>query len=143
MEAIVKYCAEEVTRQGDTPLHVYYMVRAWGYAKETTPTDVTEFDIIMLGDMVNGEHRHQGWRKTPVFFRDGSLGADWWMVPHLMTRLLSFQNDATPDEFVKQFLDIHPFEDGNGRVASLLRNALMQTLDDPNPLPYYYGKDSG
>lgn len=143
MEVIVKYCAEEVTRQMDPPIYVYYMLRAWNYATEITPTDVTEFDIIMLGDMVNGEHRHQGWRKTPVSFRDGSLGADWWMVPHLMQRLLSFQADATPDEFCKQFLDIHPFEDGNGRVASLLRNVLTRTLNDPLPLPYYYGKDAG
>jgi hypothetical protein len=32
MNRIVKYCAEEVTRQGDTPMHVYYMLNAWGWA---------------------------------------------------------------------------------------------------------------
>jgi fido (protein-threonine AMPylation protein) len=63
------------------------------------------------------------------------------MVPHLMERLLTFQDIATPDEFCKQFLDIHPFEDGNGRVASLLRNTLLRTLDTPDMLPFYYGED--
>jgi fido (protein-threonine AMPylation protein) len=32
--------------------------------------------------------------------------------------------DLTPEEFVEEFLKIHPFEDGNGRTASILLNAL-------------------
>lgn len=41
--------------------------------------------------------------------------------------------------FIKQFLDIHPFADGNGRTASILRNWMLGTMHDPQPLPYYYG----
>ena len=40
---------------------------------------------------------------------------------------------------VKMFLDIHPFADGNGRTASILRNRMLGTLNDPTPLPFYYG----
>lgn len=41
---------------------------------------------------------------------------------------------------IKQLLDIHPWADGNGRTASILRNWMLGTLDDPSPLPYYYGE---
>lgn len=44
------------------------------------------------------------------------------------------------DSLIKTFLDIHPFVDGNGRVASILRNIMIGKLDDPEPLPYYYGE---
>ena len=43
------------------------------------------------------------------------------------------------DGFVKQLLDIHPFADGNGRTASIVYNWLMGSLDNPVPLPFYYG----
>lgn len=43
------------------------------------------------------------------------------------------------DSLIKQLLDIHPWADGNGRTASILRNWMLGTLDDPTPLPYYYG----
>jgi Fic family protein len=143
MLVIVNYCAQEVHRQGASPLHVGYMFEAWKFALTVTPTDITKDDILTLGDLVNGMAYKRRYRQTPVSFRDGSTGADWWDIPHLMERLLSFQNDATTDEFIKQFLDIHPFEDGNGRTASLLRNIRNLTLGDPEALPYYYGKDAG
>jgi len=43
------------------------------------------------------------------------------------------------DSLIKQLLDIHPFADGNGRTASILRNRMLGTLNDPTPLPFYYG----
>jgi len=39
---------------------------------------------------------------------------------------------------IRIFLDIHPFVDGNGRVASILYNLMIGKLGDPEPLPYYY-----
>ena len=46
---------------------------------------------------------------------------------------------AEIDFLIKNLLDIHPWPDGNGRTASILRNWMLGTLDDPTPLPYYYG----
>lgn len=43
------------------------------------------------------------------------------------------------DTHIKNLLDIHPWVDGNGRTASILRNWLLGTLQNPEPLPYYYG----
>lgn len=47
--------------------------------------------------------------------------------------------DRDVDEFIKSLLDIHPWSDGNGRTASILRNWMLNTLNDPIPLPFYYG----
>lgn len=41
------------------------------------------------------------------------------------------------DQLIKQLLDIHPWADGNGRTASILRNWMLGTLDDPAPLPHW------
>ena len=48
--------------------------------------------------------------------------------------------DATSEvnRGIKEFLDIHPFSDGNGRLAWLLRVWLLDQWDDPQPLPDYY-----
>jgi hypothetical protein len=47
--------------------------------------------------------------------------------------------EAIVDPLIKSLLDIHPWVDGNGRTASILRNWMLNTLDNPQPLPYYYG----
>ncbi len=44
------------------------------------------------------------------------------------------------DSYMKQLLDIHPWQDGNGRTASILRNWLLDQMSDPEPLPYYFGE---
>lgn len=138
---IVEYCAVEVQRQMASPMHVAGMYRAWEIAvflvdQGTGP--VTGEKLILLNDLVLCSTHRIGYRQTPVSFRDGGTAADWWEVPHLMERLLSFQHEATPDEFTKQFLDIHPFADGNGRVGSLLWNILSGTIKSPVRMPNYY-----
>jgi hypothetical protein len=49
-------------------------------------------------------------------------------------------DDEIVDRLIKTLLDIHPWADGNGRTASILRNWMLGQLDDPSPLPYYYGE---
>ena len=44
---------------------------------------------------------------------------------------------GTVDVLINQLLDIHPWVDANGRTASILRNWMLNRLDDPEPLPYY------
>lgn len=94
--------------------------------------------IISLGNCFGFD----GYRTTPVTFDSGHLATNASTIPGAMTRLVY----AAPDKgrinddwfsWVKSFLYIHPFQDGNGRIASLLFNWGMHTLDEPIPLPYY------
>lgn len=39
--------------------------------------------------------------------------------------------------WIKSLLQIHPWQDGNGRTASILRNWMLNQMSDPEPLPYY------
>ena len=41
------------------------------------------------------------------------------------------------DSLIRALLQIHPWADGNGRTASILRNWMLGTLDNPTPLPDY------
>ncbi len=52
---------------------------------------------------------------------------------------LANEYEMYANQLINQLLDIHPWADGNGRTASILRNWMLGTLNDPTPLPYYYG----
>lgn len=84
-------------------------------------------------------------------FQNGGSSAHAAEIPRLMDSLLGnidFFYDTPPQSpegilhevnaITKQFLWIHPFADGNGRVGFLLFNYLMGTLDNPLPLPDYF-----
>lgn len=133
---VVAYCAAEVERQSAGPLFVAHMFVAWKYASNLGFV-LNERHILSLGALVNGQESRTGYRQTPVFFaRTGKTGVNHEHVPRLMTQLVNSKIIGT-DEWVYEFLRIHPFEDGNGRVASLIHNWMSGTLDNPNPLPEY------
>lgn len=91
----------------------------------------------------------RGYRTWPVIFQDGGGSANVNEIPRLMINFrdniiaLRLDNGTFPpghvDAMVKQFLSIHPFVDGNGRLAWILYNYLFDTLDYPSPLPNYFG----
>ena len=75
-------------------------------------------------------------RSTPVVFAGGGGAAPASQVGPALDRIFELLDETTdPDEFTRAFLLIHPFRDGNGRVAWLLLNWLRGTLDNPVPLP--------
>ncbi len=81
------------------------------------------------------------YRTTPVNFAGGGHASKAQTIPDAMPRLISHAPEK--GEFtawypwIRAYLNIHPFQDGNGRTASLLFNWGMVTLDEPFPLPYY------
>lgn len=133
----------EVDRQGDPPEFYEYMERAWQYAMgvcedwNNHQPRFNEFHIHKLAGYIRGGQMER-YRMTPVSFRGARLALDWRFIPRQMTLLLENQQNFEIDEFVKAFLDIHPFEDGNGRVASILWNIRNGTLDNPVIFPDYY-----
>jgi hypothetical protein len=104
-------------------------------------------------------------RTTPVTFNGTVGGVSPDSIPRVMKNWIAYFNDLLPwmaiyqnsstthsdverkmaeedvDKVIKEFLDIHPFADGNGRTAWLLRVWLLNQWDDPQPLPDYYGEN--
>jgi hypothetical protein len=145
---VVEYCAKEVARQGDGPMSVFHMFKAWTYAKDVIAYQenmATEEQIKVLHMFVRNLDILRNYRVTPVTFSDGSHGLDWPHIPRqmdlLITEGMNPRGSLTLDEWIKAFLMIHPFEDGNGRVASLLWNVGNGTILDPRPMPIYFGNE--
>lgn len=149
------YIAHETERQSGTMSEAAGMARAWQYMYDSRFDELTEDDLITCVYLINDI---TGYRNTPVFFRNGGHAVNHLSIPRAMEALVSAINepgifterrinpgvtvtDITPDTITKEFLDIHPFADGNGRVASLLWNRLNKTLNCPNPMPYFFGTE--
>lgn len=101
------------------------------------------------------EPKNRGmYRRTPVFFADLSTAMAPSLIPSQMTKWWDriewlwvncegglHRDDV--DEMIREFLVTHPFQDGNGRIAWLLRVWLLNQWDDPEPLPNYFPQNAG
>lgn len=132
----------EVIRQS-MPVDPYadHLRRAFELYKDADT--FTGDDISTIAGMVNdGTAYVFPYRNVPVFFMGTVTGAaPAERVFDLMESLIAAQDVLSVDEFVKGFLDIHPFEDGNGRTAFVLYNLKVDNdIESVVPLPYYYGQ---
>jgi hypothetical protein len=102
------------------------------------------------------EPRNNGhYRCVPVTFADMSQGIPWSTVPRAMETwwaeiphiFTSVENASFKvrwvDTLIRDFLKIHPFVDGNGRTAWLLRVWMLDQWDNPQPLPNYFPQNQG
>ena len=131
------WAARECERQGEGPEMIPHFLAAWTYARsQFFPYNKEDLDlqIRVVNELVCNRpgttHRitkrcigTQGYRKTPVIFANGNEGTNWMAIRRLMAQLADSDLLWTdPEAFVIEFLRIHPFEDGNGRTASILLN---------------------
>lgn len=154
---VLDYIAHETERQSGTVREGLGMYGAWQYAKSIYDEGfpLGENALCHMVKCINGI---EGYRNTPVFFRSGGHAVNYMSIPRAMAALSeALRNPAlgmsqnrghenfinVPDTLTKEFLSIHPFADGNGRVGSLMWNFLRGSLADPEPMPYFFGDDNG
>lgn len=153
---VLDYIAHETERQSGTIREALGMYGAWRYAQNTRHEGyrLNEQALLYMVKCINGITEY---RRVPAVFNQGAPAISHDSVPAAMRALgVALSNPSAlepeirngytvgfdiPSLLTKEFLEIHPFADGNGRVASILWNFLRDTLDDPEPMPYFFGEN--
>lgn len=138
-ERIAAACKVECDRQQVRPAEVKQLVEAYNHIlKYNSARHLAMEHILTLGAMIEPVKARE-LRTTPATFANLSHAVEASLVPMALQSLLRHQASIPTDAFVKEFLLIHPFADGNGRLAFLLYNHGKFILDYPLPLPDYFG----
>lgn len=124
------WAQQECQRQGAADKVDDFLI-AWEFARRNN-VYASEHTDNYIGEV----HAYVDWdgnrayRQTPVVFANGNEAVSWREVPRLMKQLVEsglYQRDI--HAFVVEFLRIHPFEDGNGRTATIMLNAALGSED--------------
>jgi len=137
---IVHFCAIECKLQISGEESVACMVRAWDWAMQQEGRPITSDDIRILGALIEPVKNLRGFREVGV--RVGwDVKMDWRLVPEQVAKLVEAQDALAPRDWFREYEEVHPFVDGNGRSGACLFNWLAGTLTHPDWPPNFW-KDS-
>ncbi len=138
---IVKFCAEECTRQQSGEMSVWHMVQAYDHMLRHIDNDITGSLILTLGEMVEPIKNRHGYRTRNVGINRNGMITPIGAPPDRINFAIKSLVDSplTADEWFKAFEEIHPFIDGNGRVGAIIYNVMRGTIDNPVIAPDFWG----